>query len=510
MNADVCDFYVLRQFKKRMHIPVQHPAHDTPENVFLSNQQKTHTPHPSRSISLIGPVVADQVSTSVLYSFSTTNRSLYQFIGKPKNNTEDEYIQSLPRWKRHEFHKAKLMASQTRLDELRSTLKPTIPVSPEQFRASLQSDNFTSTTYVGRPITDFIFADPEHEKFTSPMLIDAFSYCEDTTYVVEAIFNLRYMYIYAKRTPTREALNDQWFCIHDSTIRPNLYPVDNHHHVIGALFKFEGHCVQPTLPPQSLQVQFYSNTTHHQYRLEVEFLPSFTNQRWYLSLCTMIENVPASQVRVFLNHHLAYGVQHFIMYVNSGLANWQSQLQPYLQRGLLELVDFSVPNHGPFYEQAAALNSCNRRQRYATQYMIYSDVDEFFFPNNPSLLLPHVIQMYAEAYPYADAFSIRNTFYDCLYYGSESQWKNARKVTDFCTRRWTKVVKGLRQKNIVRVRTTPFVQVHEISYGWRMYMNHHEDMYMLHLKTGMRHKPGTEIVYNDFVSKVLSDPTPLI
>ena len=510
IKESVHAFFVLHQFKKRMQIPIQRSVDHITATMLPLNEQKTQTSPPTLPIPLIGPIVPNQVFTSPLYSFSTTDRSLYQFIGKPRNKTEDDYLQSLHPRRRHAFHQAKLRASQNRLDNLRSTLNPTISVSPEQFRASLPSGNFTSTTYVGRPITDFIHSDRNHGKFTSPMLVDAFSYCEDTTYVVEAIFNLRYMYIYAKRSPTREALHDQWFCIHDNITQPSLYPVDNHKHIVATVFKFQGHCTQPTRPPQSLQVYLYSKSTHHQYNLEVEFLPSFTNQRWYLSLCTMIENVPVSQIRVFLNHHLAYGVQHFIMYVNSGLAAWRSRLQPYLQRGLLELVDFAVPNHGPFYEQAAALNSCNRRQRYATQYMIYSDVDEFFFPMNHTLLLPHVLQMYAEAYPYTDAFSIRNAFYDCPYYGSEDQWRNARKVTDICTHRSVKVVKGMRQKNIVRVRTTPFVQVHEISYGWRMYMNHHVDMYMLHLKVGKRQKPSMRIVYNDFVSKVLSDEVPLI
>ena len=108
----------------------------------------------------------------------------------------------------------------------------------------------------------------------------------------------------------------------------------------------------------------------------------------------------------FINHHFFHGVQHFVFYINGLLPYWRTQLKTYADHGIVELVDFTYPNHGPFYEQAIALNSCNRRYRYATQFMIYCDVDEFFLPVNPRWRVVDIVKMYDEVFPFVDAFSV--------------------------------------------------------------------------------------------------------
>ena len=74
---------------------------------------------------------------------------------------------------------------------------------------------------------------------------------------------------------------------------------------------------------------------------------------------------------------------------------------------------------------------------------------------------------------------------------------------EVCNQRSKKVVKGERQKCIVRVRTTKYVQVHIISYGKRIYMNHNSDIVMVHFKPGFRRLPGVPVLPNPFVSKAL-------
>ena len=66
----------------------------------------------------------------------------------------------------------------------------------------------------------------------------------------------------------------------------------------------------------------------------------------------------------------------------------------------------SSPNHKPFYEQQVALQICNRHYRYASQYVIYNDIDEFFLPLNVSERIVDVLSRYDRLYPSACAFIV--------------------------------------------------------------------------------------------------------
>ena len=60
-----------------------------------------------------------------------------------------------------------------------------------------------------------------------------------------------------------------------------------------------------------------------------------------------------------------------------------------------------------------------------------------------------------------------------------------------------------RQKSILRPFTTPFVQVHEISLGNSMYINHTKDMVMVHMKTISIKENPIPFVLNSFVEHAL-------
>ena len=72
-----------------------------------------------------------------------------------------------------------------------------------------------------------------------------------------------------------------------------------------------------------------------------------------------------------------------------------------------------------------------------------------------------------------------------------------------CSERCEKVVKGERHKNVIRLRTVEYVQVHYIGYGDRLYIDHHLDMVMVDFKPGFRRQPGIPIKNNPFVSQAL-------
>lgn len=60
-----------------------------------------------------------------------------------------------------------------------------------------------------------------------------------------------------------------------------------------------------------------------------------------------------------------------------------------------------------------------------------------------------------------------------------------------------------RQKSIVRPSTVPFVNVHVIDLGKSMFINHKEDMVMIHAKNIRIKKDPISIVMNPFVEHAL-------
>ena len=81
-------------------------------------------------------------------------------------------------------------------------------------------------------------------------------------------------------------------------------------------------------------------------------------------------------------------------------------LKRYSDHGIVDVIDFEFPVKRKAYDQQVVMNSCNRRLRYATQFMIHDDVDEFFLPLNPKWRIVDVVQMYDSLYPELDAFSV--------------------------------------------------------------------------------------------------------
>lgn len=96
---------------------------------------------------------------------------------------------------------------------------------------------------------------------------------------------------------------------------------------------------------------------------------------------------------------------------------------------------------------------------------------------------------------------MRNDFYACQY--RIQDWLKSMQIHEVCDRRCKKVTKGERQKTIVRVRTTPYVEVHLIRYGKRMYINHNLDLVMIHFKPGFRRLPSVPMLQNAFVEQAL-------
>lgn len=77
----------------------------------------------------------------------------------------------------------------------------------------------------------------------------------------------------------------------------------------------------------------------------------------------------------WLDWHINQGVEMFYIYDNGSTDATREILKPYVERGVVEYVDF--PGHRM---QLAAYDDCLLRHRYDTRWLAFIDLDEFIVP----------------------------------------------------------------------------------------------------------------------------------
>ena len=332
-------------------------------------------------------------------------------------------------------------------------------------------------------------------------MMDAFSYCEDGALVMETIFNVNYMFGPAGRPTTQQALRDVWTATIDGnfTVTNRMAP-DNHKHTIVLVFAFADRCSS-----RSTRYFIHSEKTNFNYTVTPPFLPTFSQRRFYLTACTSIDHSPVDQVKTWINYHFYQGVEHFTFYLNADVEQWKGLLADYIRHGLVNVVEYTYPRHRVFYEQPSALQSCNRRYRLASDFVLFTDVDEYMIPSNPEWRVVDVLHMYDSLFPDIACFRVYNTFHGCGNY-TPSMWSKTNNLFEICPKRWSGYIREMRWKQFVRPCVTPYAQVHHVSYADSRYMNPQMDMIMLHFKIGMHRGPTTPYSFNRHVVEGMRDP----
>lgn len=100
------------------------------------------------------------------------------------------------------------------------------------------------------------------------------------------------------------------------------------------------------------------------------------------------------------------GVEHVTFFANEKYGYWKTVLHHFIAKGFLDVVDMEFVNHKDFYEQQVALQSCNRHYRYASRFVIYNDVDEFFIPIDSNNTIRSLVHRYDSIIPNALAFKV--------------------------------------------------------------------------------------------------------
>ena len=115
------------------------------------------------------------------------------------------------------------------------------------------------------------------------------------------------------------------------------------------------------------------------------------NKKYRISICGIFKN-EAPFLKEWIEFHKMIGIEHFYLYNNKSDDNFEEVLQPYVNGGLITLIDWP-------YEQAqiAAYQNFYETYRHETQWVSFLDIDEFFCPKYSKTLLEWLLK--SDKYP---------------------------------------------------------------------------------------------------------------
>lgn len=110
------------------------------------------------------------------------------------------------------------------------------------------------------------------------------------------------------------------------------------------------------------------------------------NKQFKISICGIFKN-ESPFLKEWIEFHEMIGIEHFYLYNNNSEDNYQEILQPYIEQGLVTLIDWP-------YEQAQikAYQNFYETYRHETQWISFLDIDEFFCPRYEQTLTNWLIK----------------------------------------------------------------------------------------------------------------------
>jgi len=97
---------------------------------------------------------------------------------------------------------------------------------------------------------------------------------------------------------------------------------------------------------------------------------------WDLSVCAIFQN-EAQWLQEWIEYHRLIGVEHFLLYDHYSTDNWREVLEPYIECGLVEVVDWSDQPRQIWRAQNPAYDHALEYLRGISHWVAFIDIDEF-------------------------------------------------------------------------------------------------------------------------------------
>ncbi len=101
--------------------------------------------------------------------------------------------------------------------------------------------------------------------------------------------------------------------------------------------------------------------------------------KYQLAIGTMFRN-EARNLKEWIEFHKLVGVEHFYLYNNKSTDNYLEVLRPYVEHGIVEIVDWDFEAQDWMPIQINAFDDIIKRARGKAKWVALLDLDEFLFP----------------------------------------------------------------------------------------------------------------------------------
>ena len=101
-----------------------------------------------------------------------------------------------------------------------------------------------------------------------------------------------------------------------------------------------------------------------------------TEEKKYDVVVGAIFKNEAKYLKEWIEFNRIVGVQHFYMYNNFSDDNYMEVLEPYIQEGIVDLIDWPVKQG-----QISAYKDCYDKHRKDAKWIGFIDIDEYIVPN---------------------------------------------------------------------------------------------------------------------------------
>ena len=118
---------------------------------------------------------------------------------------------------------------------------------------------------------------------------------------------------------------------------------------------------------------------------------------YYLSIGAIFRD-EAPYLKEWIEFHRLVGVEHFYLYNNSSVDGYLSILSPYIQAGVVDLLDWPSTPEQYVEEQKLAYRHCIQKREGETFWLALVDIDEFIAPVDTPSVPSYLAQFDDEKY----------------------------------------------------------------------------------------------------------------
>lgn len=116
------------------------------------------------------------------------------------------------------------------------------------------------------------------------------------------------------------------------------------------------------------------------------------------AICTVFRD-EAPFLKEWIEFNRLMGAEHFWLYNNDSVDNYREVLEPYIQEGLVELIDWprgKIKGSFCYQIQIKAFNDCLKKSQGVAEWVGFLDVDEFLFSTQAPTVYEILENHYAE------------------------------------------------------------------------------------------------------------------